>query len=476
MSEAMNLLTRADHLARDILLDSHDALLAPGLLRGWAAVIGAAAAAESVIPAPARRPDTVGTALQHAAAAAQSISRDAESWWAGNRTDDRSRQITQLLTRLTRRVQTDRAAGRWPGSGERAQLRAGLLHTSYLLTHAAGTATGRYASALSPEFPDDIGAVELSHQRLRGVELTLDVHLHHRPWTSPAGPGGPCGALEEALGRWDQTVHTLIGASPDPKHLYIVADTTIGLLAHTARIADAAPGSRLNSTDVRTRLLPALANATRAWEDTRRLWASLATPTTGISRDLATATGQLHHALRDPGILRNPHTPAALAVALAVAVEAAALTRTLLIDPRMTAPADTLVRLTGELARRHPAQSHLSLWMALDRFEGRAAIRVPGPLRQDLDQPGGQDPRRSPSGPLGRPRPARERPDHEFSWRGHDARTPATAPRPASDPARCPTRIAARSLITREPETRTGPCWRVSLPRCEREGGPAGLV
>ncbi len=29
MSEAMNLLTRADHLARDILLDSHDALLAP---------------------------------------------------------------------------------------------------------------------------------------------------------------------------------------------------------------------------------------------------------------------------------------------------------------------------------------------------------------------------------------------------------------------------------------------------------------
>ncbi len=217
-------------------------------------------------------------------------------------------------------------------------MRAGLLHTSYLLTHAAGTATGRYASALSPEFPDDIGAVELSHQRLRGVELTLDVHLHHRPWTSPAGPGGQCGALEEALGRWDQTVHTLIGASPDPKHLYIVADTTIGLLAHTARTADAAPGSRLKSTDVRTRLLPALANATRAWEDTRRLWASLATPTTGIS-----ATWRPQRSTRPrppgPGTCATP-TPRSPGRRPGRRSGSGSPHPHRLIDPRMTAPAD----------------------------------------------------------------------------------------------------------------------------------------
>jgi len=304
-----SLLVAADQEARAILLDGPDPGRAKGRLLSWAEVMEAAVPTMAALwgGAAARRED-VGI-LAYACKAAASIDREAHRNWPGNQpADQRMARICQLFGEAGSRLPGQRLSPR-----QAADLSVVVLHTGWLLTHAAAISLTRHAQELRRADPADAVAVTVTRlaDRVRGVEQLLDARVNgRRPHESkPDHPG-----LADALTVWTSTLQTVLATQPDPRHFTIAADLNLTLMARTASLATAASQvGTLPVRDVHDRLVPALANAAQAWAGTREAWGALVTPDTTGSRQLIQAAIGLRTTLRETGAAQAPETMSVLA-------------------------------------------------------------------------------------------------------------------------------------------------------------------
>ena len=380
MNTTAELLVRADHHARDSLLDTSPDR-AELLFRGWAEVMDTAATLWQALPSH----DDLnhgglshGDPLAQVQAIAASVYRDATGWRNAVSVDDRMLQIADLFSQATQQSSTGRLS-----PVEATQARAGLLHTCYVASHAAATSTRAHADRLLSDPGTAVAGARMAvvSDRVAAAEQILDAHLHQTP--PPASADSPAAALAQAITGWTVAVHSMAATQPDAKNWHTVAQVGVDVLAQTARIAQARqPGA---TTEVQQRLLPALKQSLHAWTATRRTWAVLASPDTPTSRPLVAAARQLQQALRQPGITTDPRTPNLLTTALAAGFEAATLSQRAISDPGLRAPADTVVALTRQHFAQHGQPDH-HVWAGLERVEGRAPITIPAPLRNNLAQ------------------------------------------------------------------------------------------
>ena len=375
MNTTAELLVRADHHARDILLDT-----TPGraelLLRGWAEAMDTAATLWQALPPHSGL--APGDPLTQVQAIAASVYRDDTGWRHAVSVDHRMLQIADLFSHATQQSTTGRLS-----PIEATQARAGLLHTCYLATHAAATSTRAHADHLLRNPGTAVAGRRMAviSDRVAAAEQILDAHLHQTP--APAPSASPAAALSQAITGWTVALHTMAATQPDPKNWHTVAQVGVDVLAQTARITQARQSG--TDTEVQQRLLPALKQSVHAWTATRQTWAALASPDSPASRPLAAAARQLQHALRQPGIITDPRTPNLLTTALAAGFEAAALSQRAISNPDLRAPADTVVALTKQHFEQHGQPDH-HVWASFERVEGRAPITLPAPLRSNLAQ------------------------------------------------------------------------------------------
>ena len=378
MSTPAQLLARTDQLARDLVADP-DTSVGLDPYGNWHDMIHQAAEAWRAADQSRRTslgPDPfLGIQSMINNAGQPSASRSGG-------TDARVTALTIQLGRLTThyRFKPDHPA---TSSAARAQrVQGSVLHAGYLVTHAAGLALRRELAATKK--PDLLAEIGRARETIGIAEQILDVHLHHKPARSVADQ-----RLDIALTRWTATAHEVLsGQPPEPKNNYIISDVQHGLLAHTAALLQTAAQSGRAGNDrvveQRERVLPALVRSADHWRQVRQAWAGLATPTTGISRELADAARVLNQTLRDPELDRRGHADHLMAGALGAAVDTARGLVDAFDSDRLRAPTDVVVTLTRDVLARTPETGPYQVWMGMTRHAGRAPIALPDPLREDL--------------------------------------------------------------------------------------------
>ncbi|MDI9629428.1 MAG: hypothetical protein QM286_12980 [Acidobacteriota bacterium] len=381
MSSVGSLLVAADQEARAILLDGPDPGRAKSRLLSWAEVMEAALPTmAAILGDAATHSEDVGT-LAYASQAAASIDREAHRNWPGNQpADERMARVCRLFGVAGSRLQGQQLSPR-----QVADLSVVVLHTGWLLTHAAAISLTRHAQELRRADPADAVAVTVTRltDRVRSVEQLLDTRANgRRPHEGqPDYPG-----LAGALTAWTSALQTVLASQPDPRHFTIAADVNLTLMAGTASLATAASQvGTLPVRDVHDRLVPALANAAQAWAGTREAWGALVTPDTSGSRQLIQAAIGLRTTLRETRAAQAPETMSVLAAGLAASVEAAVLSRAGLIHLDR-APAATVTTLVESLVAQNPDQAcqQFRVFQAMDSTEGRAPTAVPELLKEHL--------------------------------------------------------------------------------------------
>lgn len=372
-------LISADELARDVLLDSTDVHLTDQLVKGWAAVMPAAAAAwDSLAPGTASQTDiATGTPFNHAAFVAAQVATEIPQW-ADIVADHRTQEITALLNQVST---SPRSAT--PDQTQESTLRAGILHVGHILTHAVATSTARHAEYLAVTESDHSKAVMALCQRIQGVEQVLDAHLHRRP-ADHVPPIGHA-VLDRALNQFSRAAYGNTRGDPNPMANVIIAATARDMIGATAALAgQAARQGHITEPDLTQRLLPALKSSRDAWEDSRQAWARMLTPAQPAPQ-LVVAANQLKRALHQPFMADHPAINASMSTALAISVETAIINDRALTDPQLTAPATTVTRMTHDLLERQPDNPHrMDIWMSMTSLEGRAPVQLPAVLRAEL--------------------------------------------------------------------------------------------
>lgn len=373
------LLARTDQLARDLLADP-DPSVGIGPYRNWHDMIHQAAEAWRAADQSSR----TSLGLDPFLGIQAMIDNDGQpSPSHSGSTDPRVMAMTIQFGRLTSHY---RFEGEQPGTTSAARdqrAQGSMLHAGYLVTHAAGLALRRELAATKDH--DLLAEIGRARETVGIAEQILDVHLHHRPARSVAEEG-----LDVALTRWMATAYQILSERPpEPKNNYIVSDVQHGLLAHTAALLQAAgqPGRAGNGrlVEQRERLLPPLVRSADHWRQVRQVWAGLAAPTTGISRDLADAARILQQALRKPELDRG-NAGHLIASNLGAAVNIAQRLAEAFESDQLRAPTDIVVSLTQGSLDRLPEANHYQVWMGMTRHEGRAPVALPVPLRDDLTQ------------------------------------------------------------------------------------------
>nr|WP_300144471.1 hypothetical protein [Propionicimonas sp.] len=391
---ALSLLTSADDWARDILLDAHNPDGAANLFTGWVGVMHAADAAWRALPSTMAWLATgqpVGAPFEHASITATQIGQDTPRR-ADAGPDPRMQRVTALLDEMATSIRVELDARTSPSEADASkalQLRAGILHVGYLLTHATATSTARQAQRITPDQPEQGRALWATYLRIHGVEQILDAHLHRRPGT-PGPANDALATLDRALNRWLLVAYTTRSAPPDPMVQTILADSARNLVGNCARLAILATRQgRLDAADVSGRLLPALEKSAQGWEDSRGVWSSMLTPTSRQLPELVAAARELQQALLQPDLAQHPAARTSVSVALTVAAEIAVLNQHALADPGFTLPASTVATMTREALERWPnAPDKYPTLVAVGTLEGRAPTPLPKVLRADLNARG----------------------------------------------------------------------------------------
>lgn len=364
------LLLEAEHLARDLLLDADPRRpSAPALLNGWAPVLQAAShPLEGEVPNP----------LSQVLEIWHGMRSDTLAWVGRAQPDPRLTRIRLLFEDIN--------AGR-PGTELPRHQQEALLQTCYLVTHARARALDQRAAQLRAHEstkPQGVLVGSLG-TRLQGAEQILDAHLSIHNTTEGTN-GGPTKALEIAITAWDRAVHeALVDRTPDPRVLLANANVSLGLLRHTAALAQRDLGAdRADPFDVRTRLVPSIARSIQAWQADRDTWRSLATLTTGVPKTLALAADGLHQALMAQGTTMGSDVRQVLRVAVLATVEAANLQVQATRRPDLKGTASGVSALTQEVFEKVPGARSLGLWHQLERLAGPQLIPLPTPVRTEL--------------------------------------------------------------------------------------------
>lgn len=381
------LLVRADHLTRDLLSDSFNVHLTDRLVQGWARAMRVAAACWDAIPTglSQQATDITGGPFTQAALTAAQITADA-THWAGSRPDPRTAQVSVLLAKAGKAL-----GGQFPKTvtsdpdefARAAELRTGLLHVGWVLTHAAATSTSRHAAYLAETDPGLSVQVAAVSTRIRGIEQTLDAHLHQR-----TGPPAEIRALDQTLNRVLQAAYTAQPANATTN--LVLADIGRDITVNTARLAiRAATNGAIRAADVRHRMLPALENAMRQWEGSRRAWARMLSPYDRPAPGIAAIGARLQRQWREPGIAAHPAITTSMTGALIVAAELAVRNHRALTNPDPAGPASAVAKLAGELLDQEPRGfGRMQTWLSMDNIEGPTPTRLPEIVQAELDRQG----------------------------------------------------------------------------------------
>lgn len=385
-SRALDLLTHADHQARDMLMNSHDTKPGFSAIPDWAHTMRAAASAWQAIPATvAWQTDSIAAGDPFAATAitATQIETDSTRLFTSARHGQYASGMNELLDQAASAARRELPATIGPTDAQQRQavlVRASLLHIGYVATHAAASSVARQAVRLVRDQPDLGRQAELLGLRIRGVEQTLDAYLH-QPFT-PRQTTSEHHSLDQAVDRFLDAAYRA-GPVRDAATCVVLADVGRSLAGHTARFAiRSAQHGYIPAAGVRDRMVPALQASVHEWEASRQFWSRMLAPT-GRPADEVTAAGMgLQRTLRDPTIVEYPAITTSMTRMLTAGTELAVLNQRALTDPGRTAPAAVVAALTSEaLAERPATVNPLQTWLSLARIDGPAPIVLPDIVR-----------------------------------------------------------------------------------------------
>ncbi|NLA28457.1 MAG: hypothetical protein GX875_02205, partial [Propionibacterium sp.] len=306
-SRALDLLTQADHQARDMLLNSRDTKPGFRAIHDWAHTMRAAASAWQAIPATvAWQTDNIaaGDPFTATAITATQIETDSTRLFTSTRHGWQASGIKDLLNQAASAARRELPATIGPTDAQQRQavlVRAGLLHIGYVATHAIGTSVARQAMRLVRDQPELSRQAELLGLRIRGIEQTLDAYLHQP--STPRKTTSEHHSLDQAVNRFLDAAYRA-GPVRDAATCVVLADIGRSLAGHTAQFAiRSAQHGHIPAVGVRDRMLPALQASVHEWEASRQLWSRMLAPT-GRPADEVTAAGiGLQRVLRDPTLV-----------------------------------------------------------------------------------------------------------------------------------------------------------------------------
>lgn len=378
------LLVDADYQARTLLLDA-EAAAAPGLLRGWAETVTAAAELWSAFPGREYAGVAGRRTIERVTELATSLQADlATARWPGaGAGDHRMQAITDNFTRarhLVEKYGSDIAPHQPRVQKDLEAARTRVVHTLYIATHgvvvalnedgrqrasdptrteairaAAASYRGRYEVGPGVRWADRLGVAE----RVLGNYLQPGHYaeaLEHEQ-TAPV-VGLP--RLREALARFDIQAHRTLVEAPSAGNL-VLATRTEGMFFGAALVlarAAAETGHLTSPGGDSTRVEQGLTTAGEAWMGLARRWRDLMPQGARLDPALGAAAAELRAACRELTHNGDQLAPAAaiaqrvdLAAALSVfahyvdaAAELAEATRPALRDPDLVAPSRAVVR------------------------------------------------------------------------------------------------------------------------------------
>ena len=420
------LLRDVDLHARELLFDV-SGTDAEGLLRGWPAVIAAAAQLWQALPgrpenhdlcADLDRPMTRLTTLTEAIPLARGFRR----WPGSGPVDHRFHQTASTLAQaasLVQRYGTDVAPNQQRVRRDIQATRTRLMHTVYLSAHAVTVALHDRSRDLRTDAaregtPLQISATHSRYlvattagwvQRIGVCERTAGAYLGHRFPEQLAGEAGEAtdhNRLRRALAGWDIQVHRSLAIHCTPANL-VLACSTQARIADTAAalLTAAAHGGGLTSHEA---LRPAVEAAAQAWAELGSRWRDLTLPQDRLDPKLARAAGEVRAAYGElTHRVSGPATPATMMTrpgfvggahaslqALETSADLAYVVNEKANDPRLTGPARALsVRAhnDAEQAREagpRNARSHDVLWVTPRDIYAHKLVPLPRPVADGL--------------------------------------------------------------------------------------------
>lgn len=421
------LLRDVDLHARELLFDVSGADAA-GLLRGWPAVVDAAAQLWHALPGRPGDPDLCADLDQpmtrlSALTQGLTLTREFRRWPGNGPVDHRFHQTASTLAQaasLVDRYGTDVAPNQRRVRRDIQAARTRLMHGVYLSAHAATVALGdrsrdlRTAAAredMPPRIsathaPDLIESAAGAAQRIGACERTAGAYLGRRFPEQLAGEASEAvdpRRLRRALATWDIQAHRTLAAHPAPANL-VLACATYARIADTSALllhAAAAGGAALPSPDA---LRSSVEAAAQAWAELGNRWRDLTLPHDRLDPALARAAGEARAAYRElslqgtgpvrptmkatgPGIAEALH---ATLEALEASTDLAYVVNEKAHDPNMTGPARTLsLRAHNDAEQAREAQprnqrNHDVLWITPRDIHAHKLVPLPGPVADRL--------------------------------------------------------------------------------------------
>lgn len=410
-----------DSLARQLLMDvSGDD--AGTLLRSWPTMVAAAADLWASLPAgrPAvDEPDHVITRLSAQAATVEASLSGRKAWPGQGPSDPRINQMTHNLATaatLVRRYRAELPHAHSEAHRDLEAARTRIVHGLHLAAHAVTVAlhehgrdrvndardAGRPLQLAMHHSPYAVAPMGAWIDRMSASETTARSYLTGRlqALTGEAiPPGDDPGRLARALAAWDIQCHRALARDPAPSDVLLITRTQ-GLIAGASMVlVDAATtASVLDPSD---RLVPAIAEAGRAWNDLASRWGDLAPPGARLEESLVRATAEVRAAYRQithdtttlaateviaarPGL---PQATGATLRAIEAGPELAHVVAEKADTPDLMGPAQALSRRAHNVVEAGlatpPAEGDV-VWVSPADILARRAVPVPQPVRDAL--------------------------------------------------------------------------------------------
>lgn len=410
-----------DCLARQLLMDvSGDD--AGTLLRSWPTMV--AAAADLWASLPAGRPavderDRVINRLSAQAATVEASLSGRKAWPGQGPTDPRIDQMTDNLATaaaLVRRYGTEPPHDHSEAHRDLDAARTRILHGLHLAAHAVTVAlhehgrdrvndardAGRPLQLAMHHSPYAVAPMGAWIDRMSASENTARSYLTGRlqALTGEAiRPSDDPGRLAHALAAWDIQCHRALARDPAPSDVLLITRTQ-GLIAGASMVlVDAATTAGV--LDPSDRLVPAIAEAGRAWSDLASRWGDLAPPGARLEESLVRAAAEIRAAYRQithdtttlaatEVIAARPGLPQATVATLS-AIEAGPELAHVVAEkadiPDLTGPAQVLSRRAHNVVEAGLATPPVEgdvVWVSPADILARRAVPVPQPVRDAL--------------------------------------------------------------------------------------------